>query len=269
MQTTSRVGLIGYGVIGRAVAQMIRAGQAGSAELCGILVRDITKGRSESLRDIPFVDQTAQLLGLRPTVVVDAAGGQALAQSAESVLSQGIDIYTVSAAALANPELVARLSAAARHGGSRLRLVSGSIAGLDAISAAAVLGLDEVVHTVRKPPIALLPPEDAVRVNASGTPDVIFSGSAREAALRYPNNVNVVAAVGLAGLGMDNTVVRVIADPGVDFNTHEVEARGTFGRLTIRLENRPSPENPRTSPLAAASIIRALNSLTATIVIST
>jgi aspartate dehydrogenase len=99
-----------------------------------------------------------------------------------------------------------------------------------------------VTHVVRKPPRGLLAPDEAAASSAAGQPRELYSGPAREAALRFPENVNVAAAISLAGLGLDKTTVRVVADPTVERNTHEIEARGEFGDLRIVLRNIPYRE---------------------------
>ena len=86
-------------------------------------------------------------------------------------------------------------------------------------------------------------------------PRTLFEGPAREAVARYPKNVNVAAAVALAGLGFDRTRVRVVADPALTENTHTIEARGAFGSLRFRVENRPFPDHPATSRLAALAAV--------------
>ncbi len=184
----------------------------------------------------------------------------------EPILRAGVEVLGISIGALSDPALLDALCEAARVGGTRLRVVSGAIAGLDAISSAAVIGLDEVTHTVRKPPAALLPPEEARAVVAGGEPRELYLGPAREAARRFPENVNVAAAVSLAGIGLDRTQVRVIADPGVARNTHEVSVRGAFGTLEIRIQNIPS-ENPRTGRIVAPSLARGLRAYTEQIVV--
>ena len=168
-----------------------------------------------------------------------------------------MEVLALSVGALADAALYETVKAAAERGGSRIRVPSGAIAALDAISAAAVGHLERVTHTVRKPPGALLPPAEAAEVIASGQPRELFAGSGREAALRFPANVNVVAAVSLAGLGLDRTEARVVADPGVTYNTHDVRVEGAFGRLSITIENTPS-ENPKTGRIVSLSLVRAL-----------
>ena len=176
-------------------------------------------------------------------------------------LAAGIDVISISVGALADPELLTEVERAAAAGGARLRIPSGAIAALDAISSANVTGLDRVIHTVRKPPATLLEGAEAEAVVRSGEPRVLYDGPAREATRLFPANVNVVAAVSLAGIGLDRTEVRVIADPAVVHNTHDLEVSGDFGRLTVRIENVPSDENPKTGRIVSASLVRALRAL--------
>ncbi|MEZ0240149.1 MAG: aspartate dehydrogenase [Chloroflexota bacterium] len=253
-----RVGLIGHGAVGRRVAELVADGAAGSARIVGVLVRDPQGGDSHRARQpAPFVGTAADLIALRPDVVVEAAGHDALRTYVPPILEAGIEVLAISVGALADDATLQEISAAAERGGTRLRVPSGAIAALDGISAAAVGRVERVVHTVRKPPATLLPPAEAEAVMASGRERELFAGPAREAAQRFPANVNVVAAVSLAGIGVDRTEARVVADPGVTRNTHEVEVEGAFGRLTVRIENVPS-DNPKTGLIVAQSIVRTL-----------
>ena len=263
-----RVGLIGFGAIGRRLAESIAAGEAGHCELGAVLVRRperIEQAVSTRLGCMVTGD-AADFLATRLDLVVEVAGHDALKAYAEDVLRQGKDLLLISVGALADPHFEARLRRAAHDYGRRVYLATGAIAGLDAISAGAVGGLESVTHSVRKPPAGLLPPDEIAQAEASGQPRVLYEGPAREAALRFPENVNVAAAVSLAGLGLDRTRVRIVADPTVVRNTHEIEARGEFGELRIVLQNIPT-ENPKTGRLTAMSIVKALRNLTAEVVV--
>ena len=261
-------GLIGFGAVGATVARLIEDGLAGPTILVGVVVRDPARYATDAERlGIPFVPAAAELIALGPEVVVEAGGHDGLRQHVPSLLAAGIDVLAISVGALADPDVLAELERAAVSGGGRLRVPSGAIAGLDAISAAAVLGLDRVIHTVRKPPGSLLAAAEAEVVIRSGVEHQLYAGPAREAARRFPANVNVVAAVSLAGLGFERTEVRVIADPAVERNIHEVMVEGVFGRLSIRIENTPSDENPRTGRIVAASVVRTLRGRTEPIVV--
>jgi aspartate dehydrogenase len=148
------------------------------------------------------------------------------------------------------------LAAAGTAGRARLITVSGAIGGLDALDAARGSAINAVRYTGRKPPQAWLgtPAAQACDLGAIREATLVFEGSAGDAARLYPKNANVTAAVALAGVGFDKTEVRLMADPSVTRNVHELEVEGNFGRFVIRLENSALPQNARTSWLAALSI---------------
>jgi aspartate dehydrogenase len=262
-----RVGLIGFGAIGRRLAEAIAAGEAGRCELSAVLVR-----HPERIADAAtqlgclVTGDPGDFLATSFDLVVEVAGHDALKAYAEDTLRQGKDLLLISIGALADAHFEERLHRAAHDYGRRVYLATGAIAGLDAISAGAVGGLHAVTHSVRKPPAGLLPAAEVEAAQASGVARVLYEGPAREAALRFPENVNVAAAVSLAGLGLDKTTVRVVADPTVARNTHEIEVRGEFGELKIVLQNIPT-ENPKTGRLTAMSMIKALRNLTAEVVV--
>jgi aspartate dehydrogenase len=146
---------------------------------------------------------------------------------------------------------------------------SGAIGGLDAISAGAVGGLDEVTIRTRKPPAAWkgTAAETQVDLDRVTEPVLLYSGTAREAAKLYPQNVNVQAALALAGVGMDATRSEVYADPGVRYNTHEIVARGAFGEIRVSIGNVPSEASPKTGRIVAMSMVKAIRNLTAPFVV--
>jgi aspartate dehydrogenase len=262
------VGLIGFGAIGRRLAEAIVEGKAGRCELHAVLVRrperippDVAAGLG-----CRVTGDAAEFLATDMDLVVEVAGHDALKAYGEDVLRQNKDLLLISVGALADPAFEERLRRDAHDYGRRVYLATGAIAGLDAIAAAALGGLESVTHSVRKPPLGLLEPDEAARVQSEGEPIVLYEGTAREAAIRFPENVNVAAAIALAGLGLDKSRVRVVADPTVERNTHEIEARGEFGELRVTLQNIPT-ENPKTGRLTAMSMVKALRNLTAPVVV--
>jgi aspartate dehydrogenase len=246
-----RVGLIGFGAIGQPVVRMA-ARYPDEIDIIAACTR--TGVPRVDGTTIPVVGALDDLLRLRPDVIVEIAGHDALREHGPQVLTAGIDLIAVSVGVLAVPEVEQDLLAAAREGGSQLRVASGAIGALDALASAAIGGIERVTHTTRKPPRTLLGDEGAGLADERE----VFHGPAREAALRFPESVNVTAAVSLAGIGFDRTLVRVIADPAVDRNTHQVEAEGDFGYLRFEIRNVPSDDNPKTGRIVAMSIISTL-----------
>lgn len=243
-----KIAIIGHGAIGQyvrsqldahgviEVAQIVRAGKESNDPL-----------RISDLNDLP----------MRPDLVVDCGGHAALAAHGPVALGLGIDVLTVSLGALANPLLVAQLEAAATAGGARLHLSSGAIGGLDALRGACAGEVTKVTYKGRKPPQGWTgsPAEDVVDLESLKEPTAHFVGSARSAALRYPKNANVAAAVALAGIGFDDTEVELIADPTVTSNIHEVSAEGDFGSFQFTISGNGLPDNPKSSALAAMSVV--------------
>jgi len=191
--------------------------------------------------------------------VIDCAGHEGLATHGPDTLRAGHPMTTLSLGALADQTLCDALEAAAKQGGTRLTLATGAIGALDCLSAARVGGLTRVSYVGRKPPLGWMgsPAEDTLDLaSMEDGPAVHFSGSAREAATRYPKNANVAAAVALAGIGFDDTNVELIADPTIERNMHEIHAVGAFGTFQFSIEGDALKGNPRSSALAAMSAVR-------------
>ena len=248
-----KVAIIGHGAIAQYVRGQLDA--AGITEVAQIVragkeAPDSQPPRISDLNDLPDT----------PDLVIDCGGHAALAMHGPVALGLGIDMLTVSLGALADADLMALLEAAATQGNARLHLTSGAIGGLDALRGAQAGGLEAVSYTGRKPPNgwAGSPAEDVLDLANITAPVVHFAGTAREAAINYPKNANVAAAVALSGVGFDKTKVELIADPTVTENIHEVRAKGTFGHFQFTIAGNGLPENPRSSALAAMSVVGAL-----------
>ncbi|CAN7770189.1 aspartate dehydrogenase [Variovorax sp. LjRoot175] len=168
--------------------------------------------------------------------------------------------FICSVGALAAPQVLAEILAAAKAGRTFAQLITGAVGAIDALAAAAIGGLDSVRYTGRKPPSAWLgtPAASVGPLADLSAATVVFQGSAREASLGFPKNANVASTIALAGIGLDRTEVTLIADPAVDCNVHHLVAHGAFGKLEFTSHNLPSPDNPRTSGLVAHSVARAI-----------
>jgi aspartate dehydrogenase len=262
MSHVTKVALIGFGAIGRTLAEALRA-QEGLA-LTGILERaDIADRVAGDVQaGVKLVTKLDALLALGPDVVVECAGHQALRDHGEAVLRHGVPLLVASVGALADAGLEASLRAAA---GSRARLLipAGAIGGLDVLGAAKHAGIASVDYTGRKAPKAWRGTRAEALINLDSVTEaqVFFEGDARSAALAFPQNANVVAAVALAGVGFEKTRVRLMVDPSVSTNQHAVKAVGEFGEIAVQITARTLPRNPKTSMLAPYSLIRTLRNL--------
>ena len=262
-----RLGLIGCGSIGSSVVKTIGRGCLPGLELVGIadLAESGAAAKLASTMDCPFFSDVPSLLNIKPDLVLEAASADAVRSFASDVFDCGADLMMVSVGALADAEFFDRLVERAKLQGRRLYVPSGAIGGLDIIKAALCGGLHECRLTTTKSPRALdgapYIREQGIDLAAIQQATVIFEGTAGQAVRCFPQNVNVAATISLAGLGLDRTMVRIIADPAATRNVHEVFVRGNFGEATIRLVNQPSLENPKSSYLASLSVIATLQSV--------
>jgi aspartate dehydrogenase len=258
-----RVGIVGMGTIGQAIAQALDRGDM-TAQLTAVSSRDLDKARrfAMTLAQQPEVVDLGALI-MTCDLVIEAATQAALADIAPRTLEAGKDLMVLSVGGLLEHPEWADL--AARHG-CRMYIPSGAIVGLDGVKGACVGQIEAVTITSRKPPQALA---GAPYVEAQGldvfaltTETVIFEGSARDACKGFPANVNVSAALSLAGIGPDLTRSRIIVVPDGTHNMHDIEVVGDFGRLTVHIENVPAETNPRTGKLSYLSAIAMLRELT-------
>jgi aspartate dehydrogenase len=250
-----RIGLIGYGAIGRRVHGVLA--QHG-IEVAAALLRRESPTRAQAL-GLNVVEDVQGLLAAHPDAVLEC-GGQAVAEHGPAVLAAGIDLIVASIGALADARLHEALRREAVKSRAHLVLPSGAVGGLDALAAMTLAGPVRVVYRSRKPPMAWTgtPAEELLDLAKVTAPSVFYRGTARRAALDYPKNANVAATIGLVGAGLDETAVELMADPDSGGNVHEIEAEGPTGRIFVRLEGVPDPENPKTSMLTAYSLARAV-----------
>ena len=250
---TLRLVLVGWGAIGSEVARLLSP----RVTLVGVAVRDAGAAR-DGLGDVPLIQNPADLAALTPDLVVEAAGRAAVLPWGRAAFTAGADFAPASTSAFAEDGVLAELVDLAQAAGRQVLIPPGALGGMDALAAASHLSLDSVVHEVTKPPAAWrgTKAEDLCDLGALREPFVFFTGTAREAAVAYPQNANVALISALAGLGPDHTELRLIADPGAALNRHRVVALGDFGRMEITLDNRPFAANPKSSALTALSLVR-------------
>jgi aspartate dehydrogenase len=267
MEHTLRVALLGGGTIGRLVLEHVRRQGLRGVEIIGVAGRgSASRGAALAAQfGLQYAPDRAALLSLRPQVVLEAASHDAVREHLVELLGRGIGVVVLSAGALVEDALRREAQAAAEASGAVMYVPSGGIGGLDALKTACLAGVDEASIQVAKPPAAWkgirYVEEKRFALDSLKGPITLFEGPAREGVPHFPQNVNIAAVLALGGIGLDRTLLRVVADPGLKLNTHTIRVRGRSGIFTVVLENVPAPENPKTSWLACYSAIAALNEL--------
>lgn len=272
-----KAALIGCGAIGTVLARAIDEGEAGKVQLAWLydLRRERSKALSEKLRSKPKVAESFCEIrdDMSVDLVIEAASQGAVAQYAIDVLKSGKDLMVMSVGAFADEELLRNVFETAERVGRKIYVPSGAIFGIDGVKAAKLGDIEQIILTTRKPPSSLAysqyVQERGLNLTDLQEPLVVFEGPAREAVRAFPESVNVAATLSLAGIGFDKTRVRIIADPSLKLNVHEIRVKGSAGELIAEARNVPSPDNPKTSYLAALSAIQMLRNLTETVRIGT
>jgi aspartate dehydrogenase len=263
------IGLMGCGTIGTHLAMAVESGRVANASVTGLFdmvdanARDL-KTRLKSTPQVydnfdRFVDSTAD-------IVIESASQQAVKNFAKRIIESGKDLMVMSVGALADTQFLAELLELTpiKDGQSKIYVPSGAIAGIDAIRSVRHIA-DSISITTKKNPKALAgaPFFTTRNVSLDNITKVteIYEGSAVEAVKLFPANVNVAAVLSLAGIGVEKTMVRILADPEATTNQHEIVATGSFGEIKISVNNVTAPGNPKTSFLAVLSAIECLRSI--------
>lgn len=235
------VGIIGCGAIGTLIAKAVEKGIVTCDKL---ILYDLDEAKAEKLRKslrapTLVVGSLDEMIHLKPTVIVEAASQQAAREYAGKIVDSNIELIIMSVGALLGSGMKS----------SKIHIPSGAIGGLDAISSADLAGVDEVVLTTRKSPKTLDMNNEEEKL--------VYSGGPKEAVRRFPREMNVAATLALT-VQPEKVKVKVISDPTVDRNVHEIKVKWKHGDMFLRFSNEPHPENPKTSALAAWSAIKLL-----------
>jgi len=257
-----RIGLIGCGAIGSLIAKAVDEGKV-NAKL--VYVYDSRKEAAlklvEKLRDKPRVlDGIENMLKDKELeVIVEAASDEAVLEYLEPIIEAGKEVLVMSIGGLLFPET----RKIYEENASRIHVPAGAIAGLDAVQAISLVGVDKVILTTRKPPEALAYSnyfkEKGIDLNKIKEPTLVYEGPVEDALKRFPRSVNVAAALAL--YSKSGVLVRIIADPTRKEIMHEIDVESSVSNLKILVENIPHPDNPRTSYLAALSCIQKLREI--------
>ncbi len=262
-----KVAILGGGTIARLALEHIRAGKLPGVEIVALAGR-AAGSRAEALArefSVPYRCGAGSLVAMRPDAVLEAASHEAVREHLVPLLEAGITVVVLSVGALADDELRKRAERAAERSGAQLYAPSGGIGGLDALKGACAAGVDEVSIQVAKPPAAWkgIAYVEALGVDLDrlGGTATLFEGRAREGVPHFPQNVNIAAVLSLAGVGLDRTRLRVVADPALTRNTHTIRVTGKTGTFSVVMENVAAPDNPKTAWLACYSALAALEQL--------
>jgi aspartate dehydrogenase len=217
----TRVAIAGLGAIGRVLARRLHDGIPGLT-LAAVSARDPAKAQAwldQQRIKCPLVALAA--MPDHADLAVECAPAAVIEEICRPMLEAGKAVMVLSAGALLpRPHLIEL----AREKGGQIIVPTGALLGLDAVTAAAEGKINSVRMTTRKPPNGLVGAPHLVANNISvdglNAPKLVFTGNAREAAAGFPANVNVAAALSLAGIGPEQTTIEIWADPSVDRNCH-------------------------------------------------
>ncbi len=268
--TELRVAIGGLGTVGTVVAQRLDAGIPGLT-LVAVSARD----HAGAARRVAALRRPVPILALpeladAADVVIECAPASVFAEIAEPAIKAGRIFMPISVGALLSHWHVVEL--AANHG-ARIIVPSGALLGLDAVRAVAEGEIHSVHMITRKPPSSLAGSpyieQHGIELDQIKEPLKVFEGTAREGALGFPANVNVAAALGLAGIGVDRTQLEIWADPTVNRNTHNIVVEADSARFELKIENVPTEQNPRTGKTVALSVIATLKRLVSPLTVGT
>lgn len=229
-----KIGIVGCGTIGTAVAEAIKTKFSSIAELTAVYDIDIEKAKK--LGKVLPPEELIDTVDL----IVEAAVPSVSKELVPKIVEKGKEVLVMSTGGLLDIPLQ-----------KGIHVPGGAIAGLDGVLSAKQGKITKITLTTTKPPKSL-------GLDNITSDTVIFEGKVKEAVEKFPKNINVCATLALVSGKPDLITVKIVASPGIKRNTHEVDIEGDFGHITCRMENLPSPQNPKTSYLAVLSAIAAL-----------
>lgn len=250
-----KVGIIGAGAIAKFLLEQLNKEQSDVGVVTALYVRNKEKYKLLAEQyGVELYTEIEEFVKGDIDIVVEAAELEAVKELVPKVVRYK-SVVIISVGALTEAELLEKLQQLATSYKQKVYLPSGAIGGLDLLQNAQALGgVTNVLLTTTKP-------AGSLSENNVSQPYIIFEGNAQEAIKKFPKNMNVSIVLALAGLGFENTMVKLIADPKAKQNVHEITIQGEFGEASITVKNNPLPTNPKTSYLAAMSILGTLKRL--------
>jgi len=266
-----RVGVVGCGAIGSEICKAIDGDEL-EMELTFLIDNhpENIESLCKRLRKKPDIirsdSEGLDVILNEVDLVIECASQAAVREFVIPALKKGKEVMIMSVGALLCEEgLCEEITSISQEKGCKVYIPSGAVAGIDGLKSGAIAGIHSMELTTIKPPRGFegnkYVKEKGIDLSSLQKQETLFVGSAKEAVRYFPENVNVAAALSLAGIGPEATRVKIVADPSAKENVHEIKARGEFGNLFVRVENVPSAANPKTSYLAALSAIATLKGI--------
>lgn len=258
-----KISIIGSGSLGSIVGKAIKSELASDYELLGVLSGNIVNAlKLAKDLDCKAYENLQDMIDDRPDYIVEAASPNLIKDIGLEILENSINLIPLSVGAFADKEFYEIMKKAAIENSSRVHIPSGAVGGFDVLRSAMLMGETSVSISTEKSPESL---NGAPFLKGRELPgekeEAVFKGSAKEAIEAFPKNVNVAVATGLATVGVEDTLVKIKSIPGKKSNKHEIELIGENVQVNIIIEARPSKDNPKSSSLAAYSVIRVLKDL--------
>ena len=262
-----KIGLLGLGAIGSDVIEMAKNEFADRIEIPAVLVRHPRD--PATINGTVITNDFDTFFSKETDLILEVAGHSTVQNYGEHILKAGRDFMVTSVGAFTDDTLYQKCIKAAQASGARLIIPSAGIGSLDTLSAAAVGGLTSVHMIVRKDPSAWhgTHAETLFDLNSLKEPTVIFEGTPREGAALYPQNVNISAAVSLAGLGLDKTRLTIIADTEIDTHVCEIHAEGNFGSYSFSENLAVAETNRKTGKIVAMAVMKTVRQMVSPVII--
>ena len=264
-----KVGVIGYGSIGREIIAATRRQEIPNAKIIALFDKE-----SQVISSVDYDSQLYLFSDFNEfynspiytslDIVIECASKEAVREYGKKIIESKKDFIVLSVGAFSNREYLSELQNLSNLNNTRILIPTGAIAGLDSIRSVKKY-LDYLTITTTKHPKSFVGAQffknSIIKLEEISNEKVLYEGNAITAIQLFPQNVNVAVSIALAGIGLEKTRVKIIADPMISVNRHEILAKGSFGEIHIIVQNVPSPTNPKTSYLASLSAIECLRSL--------
>ena len=265
-----RVGIIGYGSIGKEIIAATRRHEIPNAKIVALFDKESTVFNSvdDDTGELHLFSDFDEFYNSKIysniDIILECASKGAVKEYGKKIIKSKKDLIVLSVGAFSDEGYLRELQNLSKLNNTRILIPTGAIAGLDSIRSVKKYLNTVTIVTTKNPKSLVGAPyfkSSKIRIDEISKETVLFEGNAADAIELFPANVNVAVSIALAGIGLVKTQVKIIADPTLSVNKHEIVGEGAFGKLHIVVQNIPSPSNPRTSYLASLSAIECLRGL--------